>query len=129
MRSARCTGPAIWLFNAIFIYFFLLDQVVYLNHFYMIILFGLLLGCVDAHRCWSLDRRLGRIRGARRVPAWHVHVLRFQIEVILIFSGLVKIEIRLAARRAAAAMDAGADVVALLDAVRGALDRARRPRS
>ena len=85
--------PAIWLFNAIFIYFFLLDQVVYLNHFYMIILFGLLLGCVDAHRCWSLDRRLGRIRGARSVPAWHVHVLRFQIEVILIFSGLVKIEV------------------------------------
>ena len=84
---------AIWVFNAVFTYFFLLDQVVYLNHFYMIILFGVLLGCVDAHRCWSLDRRLGRVAGARRVPVWNVLVLGFQIEVILVFAGLVKIEV------------------------------------
>ncbi len=84
---------AIWGFNAIFIYFFLLDQALYLNHFYMIALFGLLLGCTDAHRCWSVDRRLGRIRGTREVPRWNLLILQFQIEVILIFAGLVKIEI------------------------------------
>ena len=85
--------PSIWAFNAIFIYFFLLDQVLYLNHFYMIALFGLLLGCTDAHRCWSLDRRLGRIGGPRKVPRWNLLVLQFQIEAVLIFAGLVKIEI------------------------------------
>ena len=84
---------AIWVFNAVFTYFFLLDQVVYLNHFYMIILFGVLLGFTDAHRCWSLDRRLGRRAGARKVPAWNVVVLGFQIEVVLVFAGLVKIEV------------------------------------
>ena len=84
---------AIWGFNAIFIYFFLLDQALYLNHFYMIALFGLLLGCTDAHRCWSLDRRLGRIRGPRDVPFWNVLILQVQVEVILVFSGIVKIEI------------------------------------
>lgn len=84
---------AIWGFNAIFIYFFLLDQAVYLNHFYMIALFGLLLGCTDAHRCWSVDRRLGRIRGQRDVPYWNVLILQVQVEVILVFAGLVKIEI------------------------------------
>ena len=84
---------AIWVFNAVFTYFFLLDQVVYLNHFYMIILFGVLLGCTGAHRCWSLDRRLGRVAGSRKVPAWNVVALAFQIEVILIFAGLVKIEV------------------------------------
>ena len=84
---------AIWGFNAIFIYFFLLDQALYLNHFYMIALFGLLLGCTDAHRCWSVDRRLGRIRGTREVPRWNLAILQFQIEVILIFAGLVKLEI------------------------------------
>ena len=84
---------AIWGFNAIFIYFFLLDQLLYLNHFYMIALFGLLLGCTDAHRCWSLDRRLGRIGGTREVPLWNLLILQFQVEVILVFAGLVKIEI------------------------------------
>ena len=84
---------SIWGFNAIFIYFFLLDQALYLNHFYMIALFGLLLGCTDAHRCWSVDRRLGRIRVMREVPRWNLLILQFQIEVILIFSGLVKVEI------------------------------------
>ena len=84
---------AIWGFNAIFIYFFLLDQALYLNHFYMIALFGLLLGCTDAHRCWSVDRRLGRINGTREVPRWNLLILQFQVEVIMIFAGLVKIEI------------------------------------
>ena len=84
---------AIWVFNAVFTYFFLLDQVTYLNHFYMIILFGVLLGFTDAHRCWSLDRRPGRVAGSRKVPAWNVVVLGFQIEAILVFAGLVKIEV------------------------------------
>ena len=84
---------AIWGFNAVFIYFFLLDQALYLNHFYMIALFGLLLGCTDAHRCWSLDRRLGRVRGTRAVPRWNLLILQFQVEVILVFAGLVKIEV------------------------------------
>ena len=84
---------AIWGFNAIFIYFFLLDQALYLNHFYMIALFGLLLGCTDAHRRWSVDRGIGRARGTRRVPRWNLLILQFQIEVVLVFAGLVKIEI------------------------------------
>ena len=84
---------AIWGFNAIFIYFFLLDQALYLNHFYMIALFGLLLGVTDAQRCWSVDRRLGRIRGSPDVPRWNLLILQFQVEVILIFAGLVKIEV------------------------------------
>lgn len=84
---------AIWGFNAIFIYFFLLDQALYLNHFYMIALFGLLLGFTDAHRLWSVDRRIGRIRGTGEVPRWNLLILQFQVEVILIFAGLVKLEI------------------------------------
>ena len=66
-RSAPFYRIAIWGFNAIFIYVFLLDQLLYLNHFYMIALFGLLLGL---HRrsslAGSVDRRLRTHRGARR---------------------------------------------------------------
>ena len=54
---------------------------------------ALLLGCTDAHRCWSVDRRLGRIGGTTKVPLWNLLILQFQVEVILIFAGLVKIEI------------------------------------
>ena len=59
----------------------------------MIALFGLLLGCTDAHRCWSVDRRLGRIGGTTKVPLWNLLILQFQVEVILVFAGLVKIEV------------------------------------
>ena len=54
---------------------------------------GLLLGCTDAHRCWSLDHRFGRIQGTREVPLWNLLILQFQVEVILVFAGLVKIEV------------------------------------
>ena len=92
-RSAPSTGSRSGASTRIFIYVFLLDQLLYLNHFYMIALFGLLLGCTDAHRCWSLDRRLGRIGGTTKVPLWNLLILQFQVEVILIFAGLVKIEV------------------------------------
>ncbi len=97
---------AIWGYNAIFIYFFLLDQTTYLNHFYMIALFGLLLGLTDAHRLWSVDRRLGRVRGAPEIPRWNLLILQFQIEVVLILDSHKTVEAALAAPdRAARAGD------------------------
>ena len=40
-----------------FSYLFLLDQALYLNHFYLAILYIAILACTPAHRLWSLDAR------------------------------------------------------------------------
>jgi HTTM domain/Vitamin K-dependent gamma-carboxylase, lumenal domain len=82
---------AIVVFTVVFVYFFLLDQVQYLNHFYMVILYAVLLCFMPANRMWSLDALLFRSRRSDFIPRWPVSVLRWQTEVILIFAGLVKI--------------------------------------
>lgn len=77
--------------TVLFSYFFLLDKAQYLNHFYMVILFALILCVLPANRAFSLDAMFWpRIRRAT-VPYAAVFVLRAQLEIILVFAGLVKI--------------------------------------
>ena len=78
-------------FTVLFSYFFLLDKAQYLNHFYMVILFAVLLCFLPAHRAFSLDARLWPRLRCETVPYASVFVLRAQIEIILIFAGIVKI--------------------------------------
>lgn len=82
---------ALVVFIVAFTYVFLLDSVRYLNHHYMVILFCVLLTLVPAHRQLSVDAWLRPSLRARYVPAWSVYVIRFQMEVILIYAGLVKL--------------------------------------
>jgi vitamin K-dependent gamma-carboxylase len=79
------------LFLLGFTYVFLLDQARYLNHFYLVILFAFLLCLVPAERCWSLDAwRRGPV-AERRVPAWSYLLLQAQLEIVLLYAGIVKI--------------------------------------
>jgi vitamin K-dependent gamma-carboxylase len=82
---------AILGFTFLFSYFFLLDKAQYLNHFYLVILFAILLCFLPAHRAFSLDARLGRVARSAHVPCVSVFLLRAQVEIVLIFAGLVKI--------------------------------------
>ena len=78
-------------FTLLFSYFFLLDKAQYLNHFYLVILFAILLCFLPAHRAYSLDARLGLVARSPHVPCVSVFLLRAQVEIVLIFAGLVKI--------------------------------------
>lgn len=82
---------AICAFTVLFTYFFLLDQVEYLNHFYLVILFAILLCVLPAHRMLSVDAWLRPRCRSRTVPYAAVFILRAQIEIMLIFAGLVKL--------------------------------------
>jgi vitamin K-dependent gamma-carboxylase len=82
---------AVILFALAFAYVFLLDQAYYLNHFYLVILFSVLLCVIPAHRCCSVDARLRPRWRSSTLPAWTVWLLRAQMEVMLIYAGLVKI--------------------------------------
>lgn len=78
-------------FLIIFTYFFLLDKSVYLNHFYMIILYSVLLALTPANRAFSIDALLWPSFKSNATPYWSVFVLRAQTEIILVYAGLVKI--------------------------------------
>lgn len=72
-------------------YFFLLDEARYVNHTYLICLYCLLLAIVPAHRTFSIDARLRPSLRSDTVPAWTLWLLRFQMAVVYIFAGLVKL--------------------------------------
>src|ERR1700693_4955052 len=72
-------------------YFFLLDEARYVNHTYLICLYCLLLAIVPAHRAFSIDARMRPSLRSNTAPAWSLWLLRFQISVVYIFAGLVKL--------------------------------------
>lgn len=82
---------AIITFTLAFTYVFLLDQTRYLNHFYLVILFSVLLCVIPAHRCFSVDAWLRPKLRSATLPAWALWLLRAQMEIVLIFAGIVKI--------------------------------------
>lgn len=79
------------LFTIGFAWFFLLERAQYLNHFYMVLLFSCLLCVMPAGRIWSLDVHWRGLPSQPYVPRWARWLLLAQLEIILIYAGLVKI--------------------------------------
>lgn len=75
----------------VFGYFFLLDRTQYLNHNYMVLLYGVLLVFMPAHRAFSLDAWLWPAIRSDYIAKWSVTALKLQTEIILIYAGVVKI--------------------------------------
>lgn len=82
---------AIILFTLGFLYVFLIDQAHYLNHFYMMILFLTLLCFMPANCYFSVDAWLRPKIKTNVINFWPVFLLRAQIEIILFYAGIVKI--------------------------------------
>lgn len=76
-----------------FSYLFFLDQALYLNHFYLAILFCCIMIFLPAHRYWSLDARRKPEIASNTVPAWSRLWLVVQLEIVLIHAGLVKLNL------------------------------------
>jgi len=72
-------------------YLFLLDEALYLNHFYLALLFATILVFVPAHRAWSLDARRRPAFASDTVPNWGRFWLGAQLEIVLVLAGLVKL--------------------------------------
>lgn len=81
---------AIVAMTLLFGYFFLFDAAEYLNHFYLLLLYAIILCFLPAANIWSLDARL-RGKGRDSVPHAAVFILRLQTEIMLIYAGLVKL--------------------------------------
>ena len=83
-------ASAILLFFS-YTYFFLLDQARYVNHTYLICLFGFLMIFVPAHRAFSIDTWLRPKMRAQTTPAWTLWLLRAQMGVVYFYGGIAKI--------------------------------------
>jgi hypothetical protein len=79
------------LFSLGFAYVFLLDQSLYLNHFYLICLVSFLMVFIPANRVWSLDARWGITPRSAVAPAWTLWLLRAQIGLVYFFGGVAKL--------------------------------------
>ena len=79
------------LFCAGFSYVFLIDQALYLNHFYLICLITFLLVFIPANCTWSLDAVRNRTLRCNVVPRWALSLLRVQIGIIYFYAGLAKL--------------------------------------
>lgn len=74
-----------------FSYFFLLEQVNYLNHIYFVNLVGFLLIFTNANSRFSLDSYLWKKLRSDTVPRWNVTLIQFQIGLVYFFGGVAKI--------------------------------------
>jgi hypothetical protein len=94
---AFCIVIGLWyrisaaLFFLGFTYVFLLEKAHYLNHFYLISLFSLLMILIPANRAWSLDVVTGAVSRAETAPAWTLWLLRAQMAIVYVFGGLAKV--------------------------------------
>ena len=71
-------------------YFFLLEQSVYMNHYYLIALLCWLMTVMPAHRAYSLDRWRGATVAAT-VPYWCVLLLRLQLFIVYFYGAIAKV--------------------------------------
>ncbi len=69
---------------------FLLDQTRYLNHMYLICLICFLLIFLPLNRSKSVDAWLRPAIRSNLVPAWTLWLLRFQMAIVYVFSGIAR---------------------------------------
>ncbi|MFT3922855.1 MAG: HTTM domain-containing protein [Myxococcales bacterium] len=84
------TRLACALFCALFSYVHLLDATYYLNHYYLVSLLTLLLAFAPAANALSIDA--WRKPRPACIPAWWLHLLRFQVGLVYFFAGVAKLQ-------------------------------------
>jgi vitamin K-dependent gamma-carboxylase len=90
MAGLAYRAAAVFVFLSL-TYVFLLEQALYLNHFYLVILFSFLMILVPAHRVCSVDAKIFPTVHRETVPAWGLLLLRFQMAAVYVFGGLAKL--------------------------------------
>ena len=82
---------SVFSFGLSFSYLHSIDATNYINHYYLIWLFSLILLLVPANAAYSLDLRLGLTKGRQSIPAWMVDIFKLQIAIVYIFAGIAKL--------------------------------------
>ena len=85
------TRACLVVFLVGFAWFEMIDAALYLNHYWLVTLIGLLLVVLPIGRRWSLDARHRPDRRATTVPAAALWAVRAQIGVVYLAAGLAKL--------------------------------------
>lgn len=78
-------------FFLLFTYVELIDATYYLNHYYFVSLVSLLLIFLPAGRQSSLDVALGWVKPLKKVSAWSIWLVMFQLGVVYFLAGVAKL--------------------------------------
>ncbi len=81
---------SVFLLFVLWTYMFLLDQAVYINHFYLMSMVAGLMVFIPANRCYSMDARFFPGRAGETVPAWCVWIIRFLMGIVYFYAGIAK---------------------------------------
>lgn len=79
------------VFFLAFTYCELIDITYYLNHYYFVSLIAFLLIWVPANAYFSVDVLRKKARLTQLVPAWTIHIFKFQLILVYFFAGVAKI--------------------------------------
>ena len=79
------------VFFICFTYIELIDKTNYLNHYYFISLIAFLLMFLPANKKCSLDAYFGFTAKQKKVQAWAINILKFQMGVVYVFAGISKL--------------------------------------
>lgn len=83
---------AIAVTTLLFSYIFLLESSLYLNHYYLFILLGLILCFLDANALFSLDAKIWPDRFRKTsVPAWQLWLVLGQLGLVYFWGGIAKL--------------------------------------
>jgi hypothetical protein len=74
-------------------YIFLIDSTNYLNHFYLVIIFAIIMFFIPAHRCWSLYALLKPSRVKEHIASWCIWLLRAQLIIVYSYAALAKMNV------------------------------------
>ncbi|MBM4281586.1 MAG: gamma carboxylase [Deltaproteobacteria bacterium] len=90
IATGTLTRLATLSFVVLFAWVQLGDVTNYLNHYWLVLLLGVLLCVVPSHAAWSVDARW-RGCGQATVPFAAVFVLRFQVACVYVFAAVAKL--------------------------------------
>lgn len=79
------------LFFLAFTYVELIDATNYLNHYYFISIFSLLMALFPAHRRFSIDALIWPSIKRNSIPFWVIGALRLQLGIVYFFAGVAKL--------------------------------------
>ncbi len=79
------------VFFVVFTYIELIDKTNYLNHYYFVSIISFLLIFVPAHRTFSLDNKLFRLKEYSSIPRLYILLFQIQMALVYFFAGVAKL--------------------------------------
>ena len=79
------------LFSLGFAFAHFIDKTNYLNHYYLLAMFPMILSFIPANRTWSVDSLRDSTLANNTIPNWGIWLLRFQLGTVYFYGGVGKL--------------------------------------